>query len=875
MSAKWIRSKQWDDEHIPSWAWPVKFLLRAFSSIPTAVVLLSLVVVYAILASVPIGLIVLGLTYLIYGLTLLATVAVLGIVPVLILRILWKPKTPGAAAGRFVVSVLAAVVLCALAAEVWYLFAWPRLMYVPAVPATATSPEVPAHGVRLFADFVEEYRSITLRRLPGFEMSELEFYSWWPLRVILLLFVVNLVVATVRRIEFSFPYIGVLTVHTGIVVIALGSIYYKGLKQEGDTLLWAGEPGPDGRPIPGPPQGGFYDNTRAALWIRINDAEWEQRPIQPPRYNDYNLNAGGGVTVFDAMGGTRQAELDRGRTLSIPVPRPEGSRTDPDLSFRLVGYAVYAEPRPTWVKADPPADGKAQPVRFAQLIGKQASRTDSGRGPMKAPFFFLPDLPAQRLGETEVFGLEYTRGMPDQRFIDLAETLPDNALHALVVEVPEGDGRPAFRAVYAAEPGKTIAVGDTGYTLEVKQLAPQPPFPIITAGYQGATSSVAIVRVTPPAPPDGKPAAFERWVYHRFPEINQDLLDELNERGMPRRRDADPAIRIAYIDASKLQVYVDERTQPERGHPAGSLRAIVRVPRSPARIIERVGDDGLIADLMPGLDLRLTERWDHAVEVERPQVVPERDRDKSLVGTHANAMLAVEVSSTGAGQPWSRVVWLPFTKYLASGLNTERSITLPDGRTLTLAFGRIRYRFPDFLVRLVDFQMIAYEHRGAPRDYQATLEVIPLHDGAGPPPFKPYTHVASLNAPLQAPFRWSDERSWFANVMGTFASRLSPRQFKLSQAGWDQQTWAETQRLVDEGRLPRPYVRFTILGVGNNPGIHIIALGGILMSVGIPWAFYVKPWLMRRRRDRLKASLAAQREPQLQAPRPELTGSNA
>ncbi|MEM9373242.1 MAG: hypothetical protein AAGA55_06325, partial [Planctomycetota bacterium] len=46
-------------------------------------------------------------------------------------------------------------------------------------------------------------------------------------------------------------------------------------------------------------------------------------------------------------------------------------------------------------------------------------------------------------------------------------------------------------------------------------------------------------------------------------------------------------------------------------------------------------------------------------------------------------------------------------------------------------------------------------------------------------------------------------------------------------------------------------VNFTILGVGNNPGIHVVAFGGILMGVGIPWAFYVKPWMIRREKQRL------------------------
>src|SRR5207302_8686123 len=116
----------------------------------------------------------------------------------------------------------------------WVRFIWPQIAYDPGTH----------HGLRLFTGFVERNKAITLRRLPGMEMSELEYYAWWPLRVILLTFVMNMVVATVRRIDFVFRNIGVLTVHTGIVTIALGSVYYSGLKQEGDTLLLAGNPDP-------------------------------------------------------------------------------------------------------------------------------------------------------------------------------------------------------------------------------------------------------------------------------------------------------------------------------------------------------------------------------------------------------------------------------------------------------------------------------------------------------------------------------------------------------------------------------------------------------------------------------------------------------
>jgi hypothetical protein len=57
--------------------------------------------------------------------------------------------------------------------------------------------------------------------------------------------------------------------------------------------------------------------------------------------------------------------------------------------------------------------------------------------------------------------------------------------------------------------------------------------------------------------------------------------------------------------------------------------------------------------------------------------------------------------------------------------------------------------------------------------------------------------------------------------------------------------------MVDEGLLDKPRVSFTILGVGNNPGIHVIAFGSILISLGIPWAFYFKPYLVRKEKQRL------------------------
>jgi len=46
--------------------------------------------------------------------------------------------------------------------------------------------------------------------------------------------------------------------------------------------------------------------------------------------------------------------------------------------------------------------------------------------------------------------------------------------------------------------------------------------------------------------------------------------------------------------------------------------------------------------------------------------------------------------------------------------------------------------------------------------------------------------------------------------------------------------------------------------VGNNPGIYIIAAGGAMIGLGIPWAFWIKPALVRRKSRKLQQRVATQ-----------------
>lgn len=79
---------------------------------------------------------------------------------------------------------------------------------------------------------------IFVREMRVFELSEFEWFNWWPFLALIALLCVNLVVATLRRIPFNTLNLGVWTIHSGIIIMSLGSVYYFATKIEGDTPVF-------------------------------------------------------------------------------------------------------------------------------------------------------------------------------------------------------------------------------------------------------------------------------------------------------------------------------------------------------------------------------------------------------------------------------------------------------------------------------------------------------------------------------------------------------------------------------------------------------------------------------------------------------------
>ena len=881
MSRKYDRIKKADEKLLP----PLRWLTRAFSSIRLAVLLLTLIALYGVVASVPLGFLAQGVVWLIG----VGGVAALGVAAgTMILRRQPAAEPRPGWAARLFSAVIALVVLVALVAL-----------------GVQCAGYVNAH---LNTDPYFRYLNTkVIYKLPAFEMTEVEFYAWWPMRLLLILFVLNMVWATIRRIEFKFVNLGVLTVHTGIVILAVGAMLYGQVKIEGDMLLFRPDMGGRFRTA-------FYDRVAPALYIAVGDHDADLSrhsevmiPLRGryhlPRYNDYYpAGAQRPATQANPLAASRPLDMDLS---AIPEVR---ELLGDNVRVTLSAFFANANLVPETVEADPalqrdPMVAQVEPLGPALRIatGNIDGPSDPQADSNAQVITLVADSPVRRVAEAQRFAIAYLRSPSPQRWQTLttpfqraqaATTQASDAgltaaggPHVLRVRIPKL-GFATDLALTPDDVDRPIPLGDTGYTLRVATLGPY-PFPFVTQGYEGAADTQATVRVTGSNPTLGE-KAFTRIALFRYPERTQDFAinpdtgsdtdtdadtdaDPAQPRGpfaqLGQRSDPDPDIRIDYLDNTKTQYFLvenpptpalvagdrDSNTNRRDASP-DRLTLLVRIPGQPPLSSPLPGNQlrfplpGATADGTAGGWVHIVDRWNNAVEVQRVVPTPYNARDPQEAGNYNQALLAATISLPsrganpggdsgadpgavpGADLGFERTVHLRHLKFpdIPDGAHRPVSIDLPDGRRVTFIFSRQRYQLP-FAVALREFEMQPYPGSDIPRDYLATLAIAPVEITQGPDggttrliADEPTLHVAQLNDPV------------------VYQARRGPwhlRKIKLSQNGWDAPQSGpnapDPQARTPQG-LYANQQRFTILGVSNNEGIRLIATGGVLIAAGIP-----------------------------------------
>lgn len=184
-----------------------------------------------------------------------------------------------------------------------------------------------------------------LRHHRWFDLTEGEWYRLWPFQLALLMFVLNMIVATLRRIELCWVNLGVMSVHTGIVLLALGGWGYSIWKIEGLMLL----PMAEGGAYSKREVSWFSDMTEPALLVRRDREADQVLPLEGlPRYAESE-------TSKRMSAGDHAVTIDHYR-----------SRVRVWDTYEPSDNSKNAMPFPVWelVVTDLRGDGTALPVRL-------------------------------------------------------------------------------------------------------------------------------------------------------------------------------------------------------------------------------------------------------------------------------------------------------------------------------------------------------------------------------------------------------------------------------------------------------------------------------------------------------------------------------
>lgn len=751
----------------------------------------------------------------------------------------------------------------------------------------------------------DNWRLEFLRQWRGIELTEFEWFHTWFFNLNIGLICANIIVTTLRRIRLSWLNAGVWMIHTGIIVLSIGSVIYFGRKVEGDApivrrsvvLKWnkAGSSAPvvmpalpgnrlevpapggvyvfqiadinpqwpiqseehkgqkaysvsvavtrpdgeryirqmlDGFPqytedvIPGKgrfkkqaesggkaifdedismslayePQDRFWIKDSWALYSRkAGTRDWIQRPIHGlPRYNDYV------PTPEDVWVSADQPMVP---VSPLDVVVPAGDANDPlrDAQVRVTGYLRYAMPREQLATAggatlypvvDLTFNNKTAGSQRLMLAALDPERSAAVQGMIGFRW----------VNDDE--GMQRLRGSAERKLTIGIPAL--NVRHEAVVSPEE------IRQQTGEAPWKEIPGTEGKYAYRVKGAADNLAMPAAGAGEDAGTVWILMVEFKTP-----------EKVFSRF-------VADIDARTRDVSNPTDPAHGMVPPDPSVLTVYQPAMLSPVTvvaGPGEIGLRVLLNTGESPREEVLKAGAE---IDVNETLTMKVND-WSPTGRLEaRPAIVPVAERNKDADRAFLFSMVKVEI--TRGGKTVNR--WLPFHRYsFADEGHSDMSLSrfdpapvvFDDGREIELIFSRESMALPT-RVALSDFVLTSHVggfepgKMGSIRDWTSELR---FEDPTQPDGWTPGMRM-STNDPV------SHQGMWYF------------------QSFWDPPRSARFQ-----GDAASNGLNFTGVGVGNREGVYTQLAGCCLSVFGMLYAFYYKPILRRRMKQRALDEAAA------------------
>jgi hypothetical protein len=726
---------------------------------------------------------------------------------------------------------------------------------------------------------MENWQQYHVRQWRGLEMTEFEWFHWWPFDVLIGLICAAIITATLRRIPFKPVNFGVWMIHTGLIILAIGSFYYFGTKVEGDAPVVRRAVSIN---VPGAEQTMLVALPGSSTTIRTEDDNWT--------FDVFAIDPNWEILSGEDRG-------TRAYKVSVRVQNKSGTF----IRELLAGYPQYTED----LLFDP---GAHQPMQRAKKVLNTAlvdTSLDLGLQPYPQTHFHLMNSRALYLREAgsstwsqrPISGLprynDYVQSTEDIWIgagsatlrpdpIDLALSASDVAdplagteirvngylryaieqprnmpggdtLDPIVSLLVQGGDDVVEQQLRAFDPGANTAAGgrvrfawaNTPAAREALENA-EPPRLSITVPATGAVGTIeisAVSHVTPDLPYTPIEGTNLAYRVHRHEDALPLSADETVAVAIVELRSPERTfVRWVFEEPGRNLDFDTADDGSMSGEPAEkdtSVEFAYRPGATDATLVAGPGDDQLSL-VQSGVDgVRVTplarggsflvaggtsvtvQRYAaRTIEVIKPTVVPpaQRNRNADLTGRFT----MIRVSIPGLGEHWLQQQQYVFDRpdevlfrYPQNPLVLRRD-NAPD---LEVVFARAREELPA-PVMLDDFKVL--EHVGgfvgSTTSIRDWVSEVRFREDEG------WSDAASVqvNAPK------ANEGFWFF------------------QAQWDP---PEPQRRYAG-------LNYTVLGVGNRNGVNIQLAGCCLSVVGMLYAFYVKPIIRRRQRQSVYAAAA-------------------
>ncbi len=726
-----------------------------------------------------------------------------------------------------------------------------------------------------------------VRQLPWLEMTEFEWFHWWPFNILMIAFTLNMVIVTIRRIPFRFVNAGVLMIHSGIIMMTLGSYYYFSTKVEGDTPVFRRHvqiehphlpepvslvvlPGASKRVTVGADVWQFRIQSTNSAWPILSDEHAGEKAyavnvsVQPPKGEPFirQLLAGYAQYTEDIMPGKGRAIKNIGRKL-VDQDLKLTLEYEPQTYFHVMdSWALFSRVvgDTEWIERS-----IDHMPRYNDRIASRDQVFFDPRDPVDINAIDLP-VPslagADPLSSASVHITGYLRYAHMQRrwrdggrqlnpvvsvSVSSPRAQPNTyelaALHP--THAQSDDGLIDFRWLTSSEdiallPKDSAALlhievpeADVSFDVVMTQetvVGPTGDFtPIGNTEFSYRIRGVQDNLTIPGASRSVSIAMVEiktpEGSFRRWVANNPELTRDIHGEGVDAH-----ALDTKGPDPRIVMAYTPPSTPIIlAGHPGG-LHFVYNGPQG--RVMERPISVGQSIELLPGISVHVTGYWQHAQPEEKPFIVPPASRQKNVKETFS--MIRLEI---GTGQD-IQTHWLTYHPY-----------ALPNEQ---YAYGG-RFRYDPTRYRMADGKEIEviFSRRRQPLPYPVVLDNFELDTHLGG-----YTGASMTIRNYVSTLRFQNQGQWTKPTDIRVNDPTSYGEYWFFQSIWDRPSPSN----------PAGGMNYTGLGVGNRHGVYIQLAGCCLSVIGMCFAFYVKPVLKRRRAAQQRARLGRRHDDEQGSP---------